>query len=126
VISDGNYAYITLRDGTPCQGSDNQLDIVNVSNLTSPVLVKTYHLTNPHGLAKDNDWLFICDGRGGLKMYNAADPANIILKKHVKDLETYDAIAWNNNLIVVAKDGLYQYDYTNATLNQRSRIPVNR
>jgi hypothetical protein len=127
VISDGNYAYVTLHDGTPCQGFANQLDVVNVSNLSAPTLLKTYSMTHPHGLAKDNNLLFICDGRGGLKMYNAADPSNIALTKHVTGLETYDAIAWNNNLIVVAKDGLYQYDYSNtATLVQKSKLSVNR
>jgi hypothetical protein len=127
VISDGNYAYVTLHDGTPCQGTDNQLDVIDVSNLSAPSLLKTYQMTNPHGLAKDNDLLFICDGRGGLKMYNTADPSNIILKKHIVGVETYDAIAWNNDLIVVAKDGLYQYDYSNpTTLVQRSKISVHR
>jgi len=29
-------------------------------------------------------------------------------------LDTYDVIAWNKNAIVVAKDGLYQYDYSDA------------
>ena len=28
-------------------------------------------------------------------------------------METYDVIANNNNAIVIAKDGLYQYDYSN-------------
>jgi hypothetical protein len=84
-------------------------------------------MTNPHGLAKDNNLLFICDGKGGLKMYDAADPLNIILKKTVDGIETYDAIAWNNNLLVVAKDGLYQYDYSNpANLVQRSKLSVKR
>jgi len=127
VISDGNYAYITLHDGTPCQGYNNQLDVVNVSNLSAPSLLKTYTMANPHGLAKDNNLLFICDGRSGLRMYNAADPANLVLKKHILGLETYDAIAWNNDLIVVAKDGLYQYDYSDSkSLSLRSKISVNR
>jgi len=27
-------------------------------------------------------------------------------------METYDVIAWNNRALVVAKDGLYQFDYS--------------
>jgi hypothetical protein len=127
VIADDNNAYITLRDGTACQGFNNQLDVVNVANLSSPFLVKTYAMTHPHGLAKDNNKLFICDGRDGLKMYDASDPSNIVLKKHITGIETYDAIAWNNNLIVVAKDGLYQYNYSNPNdLVQKSKLSVNR
>ena len=40
-------------------------------------------MTNPHGLTKDNNLLFICDGKDGLKMYDAADPLNIVLKKAI-------------------------------------------
>ena len=112
VISDGSYAYITLRDGTRCTGFNNELDVVNISNLMSPSLIKTYPMTHPFGLSKDNNILFVCDGTDGIKIYNASDPSNINLLKHVTGIETYDAIAWNKNLLVVAKDGLYQYDYT--------------
>jgi hypothetical protein len=49
------------------------------------------------------------------------------MKKQVTGIETYDAIAWNNNLIVVAKGGLYQYDYSNpGNLIERSRLLINR
>jgi hypothetical protein len=33
--------------------------------------------------------------------------------KHITGMETYDVIAWNNKALVVAKDGLYQFDYSN-------------
>ena len=127
VIADGDYAYITLHTGTSCGGSANVLDVVNVSNLSTPVLLRSYSMTSPQGLAKAGNLLFICDGKDGLKMYDASSPGNITLKKQITGIETYDAIAWNNNLIVVAKDGLYQYDYSNpATLVRKSKLSVNR
>jgi hypothetical protein len=127
VVADNTYAFVTLRDGNACGGAVNQLQVIDVSNLQSPILSRTYTMTNPHGLAKDNNLLFICDGRDGLKMYDAANPLSIVLKKTITGIETYDAIAWNNNLLVVAKDGLYQYDYSNPeTLVQRSKLSVKR
>jgi len=127
VIADNENAYVTLYDGSPCGGFTNQLDVVNVSNLSAPTLIKTYPMTNPHGLAKDGNRLFICDGKDGLKMYDASDPANIVLKKHITGLETYDAIAWNKNLVVVARDGLYQFNYSDPDdLVQKSKLSVNR
>jgi hypothetical protein len=125
VVADNNYAYVTLRNGTICSGFNNQLELIDISSLQQPQLAKIYPMTNPHGLAKDNNLLFICDGRDGLKMYDATDPLNILLRKTISGIETYDAIAWNNNLLVVAKDGLYQYDYSNpASLVQRSKLEV--
>lgn len=127
VIADGNYAYVTLRGGNACGGINNQLDIVNISNVLSPTLTKTYPMTNPHGLTKDNNLLFICDGKAGLKMYDVSNPLNIVLKKQLPELETYDAIAYNGNLLVVAKDGLYQYGYSVPdNLSLKSKISVQR
>ena len=125
VVADDSYAYVTLRNGTFCGGYTNQLDIVNVSNIATPLLVKSYSLFNPHGLAKDQNLLFICDGAEGLKVYDASDPMNLVLKKSVSGMDTYDAIAWNQNLLVVAKDGLYQFNYADpGNLVLRSKISV--
>ncbi len=127
VIADDNYAYVTLRSGTTCAGFTNQLDILKLNNITDPVLQKTYQLTNPHGLSKDGNLLFICDGNDGLKLFDASDIMNLKPVEHIKDLDTYDVIAINKKALVVAKDGLYQYDYTNpADLKLLSKIVVTK
>lgn len=113
VIADDNYAYITLHSGTPCLGFNNELDIVKLNNLADASLVKIYNLTSPQGLSKDGNLLFICDGTGGLKVYNATDVQNLQLIKQFNNIETYDVIAWNKIAIVVAKDGLYEFSYAN-------------
>lgn len=125
VVADNDYAYVTLRSGNNCNTATNELHIVNVSNVFNPVLTKSYALFNPHGLAKSGNTLFICDGKQGLKVFNVTDPLNIVLEQQLQGMETYDAIAFNNNLLIVAKDGLYQYDYSvPGTLAFRSKIPV--
>jgi hypothetical protein len=127
VVTDGVHAFVTLRTGNFCQGTDNQLDVINVQNLPSTQLIKTYPMTNPFGLAKDGNVLFICDGRDGLKVFDASNVNNLNLISRVQGVEAYDVIAGNNKLILVAKDGLYQYDYTDAYHPvQLSSIPVNR
>ena len=112
VIAEDKYAYVTLRSGTGCPGSTNQLDVLDITNLSSPSLVKSYSMTNPHGLSKDGDLLFICDGAEGLKIYNAAIASNVVLLKHITGPDAFDVIAWNDVAIVSATDGLYQYDYS--------------
>jgi len=112
VIADDNYAYVTLRTGTACRGTNNQMDIIRLNNLTNSALAKTYQFTNPHGLSKDGILLFICDGTQGLKLYDASDVMNLKLIKQISGMETYDVIAYNNIAYVVAKDGLYQYNYS--------------
>lgn len=111
VIGDDHNAYVTLRDGSTCGGFTNQMDVLNVNNIFEPALVKSYPFTNPHGLSKDGKWLFVCDGRDGLKVLDATTPSNIILKQTIAMADTYDVISMNGIAIVSAKDGLYQYDY---------------
>jgi hypothetical protein len=89
------------------------MEVLKLNNLHDVQLVKTYPMANPHGLSKDGNLLFICDGNDGLKIYDAANVNDIKLKKHFKGINTYDVIAMNNIALVVAKDGFYQYDYSN-------------
>ena len=125
VIADNDYAYVTLRSGSQCEGFTNQLDIVQLNNLSNPSLLKSYKLKNPHGLSKDGNTLFICDGADGLKVYDALDVNNLQLLTQVSGMETYDVIAFNNVALVVAKDGLYQYDYSNTgSLKLLSKISI--
>ena len=115
VVVDEKYAYVTLRSGTTCQGFTNQLEVINIENLSAPKLLKTYPMTNPHGLGIDNTTLFICDGNDGLKAFNASD-VNAIDKNllaHYKNINARDVIPYNNTLIMIGEDGLFQYDYSN-------------
>jgi hypothetical protein len=75
-------------------------------------LKKTYPLTHPEGLSKDNTTLFICDGKDGLKVFNTADVNDIKLIKKLNEGEPIDVITANGLAVVVAKDGLYEYDYS--------------
>jgi hypothetical protein len=89
-------------------------------------LVKSYPLTNPHGLSKEGNTLFVCDGTAGLKVYDATNINSLQLLTTVSGINTYDVVAYNGVAIVVTKDGLYQYDYTNrSNLKLLSKILMN-
>ena len=127
VIADDEYAYVTLRSGSACFGNTNELDVLQLNSFTNPTLVKTYPFTNPHGLSKDGNLLFICDGSGGLKIYNANHISDLQLVKQFSNIETYDVIAYNHIALVVAKDGLYQYDYSDANnIHLISKIGISK
>jgi hypothetical protein len=123
VIADGNKAYVTLRSGNNCFTTTNELHILDITNIQTPVLEKSYPMNNPHGLAKDNHLLFICDGAGGVKVYDATSVNNIRLLKTIDVPDSYDVILLNKIALVVAKDGLYQFDYSNPDdIRQLSRL----
>ncbi|MBR9923217.1 MAG: hypothetical protein GYB31_20495 [Bacteroidetes bacterium] len=127
-----NYAYVTLRDGTPCQGYTNELDLIDISNLSNPELVEAFKMDNPHGLSIDGNSLFLCEGEFGLKTFDIEDPTKLDKHKidHQRDLHAFDAIAVpgeSNVLLVIGDDGLYQYGYDNPkNLKLLSKIPVNK
>ena len=50
VVVQGNYAYVTVRSGGNCGGDINQMDVVDVSNYSNPVLKESYNMENPHGV----------------------------------------------------------------------------
>lgn len=127
VVVQGNYAYVTLRSGTQCLGFTNQLDVVDISSIAHPFLVKSYPMYNPHGLGIDGNVLFICDGDAGLKVYDVTDPMQIHLHQlaHFTGIKTYDVIPHNGVLMLIGADGLYQYDYSNLqNLVLLSTLPV--
>ncbi|MDH3245805.1 MAG: hypothetical protein OEM26_14390 [Saprospiraceae bacterium] len=126
VVADDDNAYVTLRDGTQCEGFNNQLDVINISNISSPYLVKTYAMEHPHGLSLQGDVLYICEGKYGLKVFDATDPEKIKEIDHKKDLHAYDVISLSSDhILVIGKDGLYQFDTSDPrNLQVKSMIPV--
>jgi hypothetical protein len=112
VITDGTDAYITLHAGSSCGGASNELDVVNVQNIEITSLVKTYPMISPKGLSKDGNLLFVCDGPDAVKLFDATHPSQLQLLAQIKTSGPYDVIAANKNLLVVATQGLYQYDYS--------------
>jgi hypothetical protein len=127
VVVDGQYAYVTLRSGNRCNNGQNLLEVIDISSITNPYLVKSYPMFNPHGLGVDGDLLFICDGTAGLKVYNKSDPLAIINNKiaHYADFDTYDVIPMGGVLMLVGKGGIYQYDYSDPlNIKQISHIAI--
>jgi hypothetical protein len=112
VVVEGDFAYVTLRSGNTCAGFTNQLEIINVSNVSSPALVKIYPMTNPHGLGVENGTVFVCDGADGLKVLDATDKMQIKSLAHYKDVKATDVILLGNVAMVIGEKGLLQYDYS--------------
>ena len=134
VIADDQYAYVTLRsteNTSACWGvaavQRNELDVVNISNILQPNIAKIYDMAEPKGLSKDGNYLFICDGKAGLKIYNAANVQDLKLLKTISSINPFDVICDAGNAIVVADEGIFQYDYTNINaVKLTSKISIDK
>jgi hypothetical protein len=113
VVADDNTAYVTLRTGTFCAGNNNQLDIIDIKNLTNPKLLRSVPMHNPHGLALHNNKLYICEGKFGLKVFETTND-NVNEIAFEKSLESEDIIILDEkNALLIGPKGFYMLDVSN-------------
>lgn len=129
VVVNKNKAYVTIRGGNPCGSNINRLDVLDVTNVLKPILLRSYSMDEPYGLGISDDILFVCDGKSGLKVYNAADPMLITENQLAKfpGIQAYDVIPLGKSLLMIGSDGFYQYDYADVkNIKQISSILVKK
>ena len=130
VVAENGTAYVTLRNtgnNGPCGGWTNQLDILDITNPSSPQLLRTYPMSGPQGLGITNGTLFVCDGDAGLKVYDASNAFDLESNQiaHFADVKATDVIPNNGVLVMVGEDGIVQYDYNDLqNLKKLSTISV--
>ncbi|MBK9336858.1 MAG: hypothetical protein IPM98_09825 [Lewinellaceae bacterium] len=124
VVCDDENAYVTIHGGTDCNGTINQLDVIDIRSLPAATLRKTYPMTKPKGLSLSDRYLFLCDD--GLKIFDKTDPLNLKQLSHLKGIETYDVIALDaTHILIVGDGGFFQYDVSDpAAPKQISQILV--
>jgi hypothetical protein len=122
VVIQDDYAYITLH------GNINRLDVVQLSgDYKQSTLINSYNMAEPHGLGIDQNTLFICDGKEGLKIFDVTDKQTITnhLLASFPNIKTYDVIPVEGYLFMIGDDGFYLYDYSNIQdIKQIGHIPV--
>ena len=104
------------------------MDVIDITSLTDPKLIKSYPMKNPHGLAIHNNTIYLCEGQYGLKTLNAEDPKSIKELGFDTTVKSYDAIALGDDrLFVVGEDGFYQYNVSDPKhLKLLSQIQVKK
>ncbi len=116
VVANPDFAFSTLRGGTVCGGNNNQLDIIDIADISNPTLRQSIELVNPFGLGLDlstPNILYVCDGTDGLKVYDISNTDDIQLVKHYQNIYSKDVISTENGtLIILGLSAIYQYDST--------------
>lgn len=116
VVVQNDVAYVTLRSNqSACGGFQNELNIIDVSNIYDPQLIAVYPMIHPYGLGIDGNSLFICEGSAGLKLFDTPGDDQISLLRHIQGLHAFDVIpdVGRKALLLIGEDGLFQYDYSN-------------
>ncbi len=125
VVSDGKYAYVTLSSGRPdCWRPVNELQIIDLADLSRPKLIRQYPMSNPRGLAVRNDTVWVCDN--GLRILDVSDKdlPNPKELHYFNDLIAYDIILDRNRALVIGESGFVQYKLENDVIKKLSEIKV--
>ncbi len=125
VVVENDLAYVTIRSGNSCGQSSDELIIIDVSDVKEPKQIVSYTMKNPKGLGIENGTLFVCDD--GLKVFKVEDPQTIManLLEHYTGMDGYDVIPYNNTLMMIADDGIYQYDYSDLNnIKELSKLSI--
>lgn len=137
VVSNNNLAFVTLNNGSTCRlnSGDDTLQVLDVENPLDPKLIKTMGMWDPKGLGIDDDnkTLFVCDGVAGLKVFevikydhNETNQTRVEIlgqqANFIADVDCYDLIPNNGNLIVSNGDNVRQFDYTHFPMQELGQI----
>ena len=113
VFVEGSTAYVTLSEGNTCANFVNQLDVIDISNLYQPTLIKSYSMYKPKGLSVHNNTLFLCDEKAGIKIFDTTDKTAIAQNKlgAIQGKTFIEVIHMSPTEIMgVGPEGIFQYD----------------
>jgi len=125
VVVQDDVAFVTLNSSNGCHldSGENSLQVLDVRDPLKPVLIKTKNMYAPSGLGIDGKNLFVCDGAGGLKLFDVNVTKNNETNKTAvtltfnrassrADIDCYDVIAHKGLLVVSNGEDVREYDYT--------------
>jgi len=114
VVVEGDRAYVTLRSGNTCGGTQDLLEVIDISDKYEPYRLSSFTMSKPYGLGIDNGTLFVCEGEYGLKVYDASYESSITshLIAAFPGINAYDVIPMESFLFMIGEDGFYIYDYS--------------
>ncbi|WP_282030879.1 hypothetical protein [Winogradskyella eximia] len=110
VVVEGNTAYITVRGGNTCGAIEDQVNIIDVTDINTPIEYSTYFLSSPYGLGIKNHILYVCND-SGINVFDAQNPNEIVLQNTI-ETTSKDVIPLSSHLIAVGENVIHQYNYT--------------
>ena len=111
VVIEGTRAYVTLRNGTRCGDSENELHVVDITTISKPVLLSSFVMDGPMGLAVSDGIAYICDNEN-VRILDVRYDTDIRELSRIFLGNSYDLIYNEGILIIVAPNGLYVYNVT--------------
>lgn len=113
----GDFAFVTLSKQGQCRRGVNELHVLDMTNINAPNQIAKYSYKNPHGIAIQGNYLYLCEGDSGLRVLNISDMQDIKTVNTIENIDVIDAIAKDGILTLQGPKGVYQYNYTSDSVN---------
>jgi len=117
ITANEEYAYVTLDNQSTnfeCFRPilEDGMRIYDITEVDSPVFVKTIPMEDPKGIALDGEHLFVCEKSLGLSVFELSNPTSPALIYKSEAFQAFDLIPASGTLMVVGPDTLHQFNYT--------------
>ncbi len=142
IVIENDLAYVTLNGGASCRGGSgsNLLEVLDVSDPLKPEMTRngsgeenSKKMIDPKGPGVDGDLLFVCDGVGGLKVFdinrtenNETNVTTVDLyfnrESSLSEMNCYDLIPYRKRIVVSNGADVRQFDYSHLPMVELGRI----
>ena len=109
VVVEGSTAYITVRGENSCGAIEDQINVIDISDISMPIEYSTYFLSSPYGLGIREQILYVCNDEG-INVFDAQNPNEIVLENTYQGISK-DVIPLPSHLIAVGENVIHQYNY---------------
>ncbi len=113
VVAIDSTAYATLNGSSRCGGSTSALVVYDIKNPNSPQFKTQLSLSGPYGLGVRDSALYVCEGVGGLNVYNIRNTYSPQYVRRITGETFFDVIPYGNILICQVSNGISLYDISN-------------
>ncbi len=112
----GDLVFISKNTGNECYAERNELIVTGTPVYDLSNIVGNYPMNDPRGMAIRGDYLLLCDGANGLKIFDISEEGRVAenLVANAKNVYAYDVLTVDstaNQIIVIGADGVYQYEF---------------
>lgn len=109
VVVSGNTAYITVRGGSSCGAIEDEITVIDISDINNPTLMSSFPVPQPRGLGIKDNVLYVATG-DGFKIFDASQSSGLTLQNTYPENIT-DVIPLDSHLITVGPNIIRQYAY---------------
>lgn len=124
VVAQSRYAYATLHQENRCGTGVNQMEVIDLDDITQPRQISVTPMNTPYGLAVNNNDLYVCEANKLCHLDVSNPELPQVLDRY--DVVGSDCIYDQGRLVVVGQSGLVQYRVTESGLTELSRIAATR